>query len=457
MLLLLPCCLRSQVMIKNVNLVDVERKTVRPGVDVVAQNGNITWVGQGRMFKLPAGTTVIDGTGKYLMPGFTDAHVHFFQSGGLYARPDAIDLRRFRPYAEEVRWSHDHMDEFLKRYVSAGITSVIDVGSTYNFLRQRDSLMRKASSPLIYMTGPLLTTFVPPVFDSLGDDGPFIKMVSINNTIQAVRDEIKHKSDFIKIWYIVSDTNLERGARANLKFVQAAIQEAHRNHLRVAVHATERITAQLAVEAGADYLVHDVENELVSDSFVQLLKSHHVVLCPTLVVGGNYGKVFAGTYHFSDDELKLDNPEQVKTITDYPQPDTATARRLITYLTSPRFAAREKTTDSICDVNLKKLVDGGVTIATGTDAGNIGTQHVGSYFNELEAMHRAGLTMWDLITCSTINGAKAVGKESRWGSISVGRKANMVLLNADPTTDLANWRKVEAVINKGSVVTPEVQ
>lgn len=234
--------------------------------------------------------------------------------------------------------------------------------------------------------------------------------------------------------------------------MKAAITAAHKNKLRVAVHATERITAQLAVEAGADYLVHDIENEVVQENFVNLFKNKHVVLCPTLVVGGNYGKVFAGKYSFSNDELKLDNPEQVKTITDYPLPDTVNGKLMIDRLANGKYLARQKTTDSVCAVNLKKIVDAGVTVATGTDAGNIGTQHAGSYFTELEAMQRAGLNMWQLITCSTINGAKAMGKENSWGSITIGKRANMILLTANPVQDLGNWRKLSAVINKGVVI-----
>ena len=73
-------------------------------------------------------------------------------------------------------------------------------------------------------------------------------------------------------------------------------------------------------------------------------------------------------------------------------------------------------------VNLKKLVDGGVTIATGTDAGNTGTQHASSFFAELEAMQKAGLTPWQLLEASTINGAKAMGEENSWGSIAAGKR-----------------------------------
>ena len=74
--------------------------------------------------------------------------------------------------------------------------------------------------------------------------------------------------------------------------VQAVIDEAHKHKLRVAVHATERITAQLAVEAGADLLVHGIDDEPVDAAFVQLLKNKNVVLSPTLVVSHGYRKCF---------------------------------------------------------------------------------------------------------------------------------------------------------------------
>jgi hypothetical protein len=106
-------------------------------------------------------------------------------------------------------------------------------------------------------------------------------------------------------------------------------------------------------------------------------------------------------------------------------------------------------------VNLKKLADAGVPIATGTDAGNIGTQHASSYFDELVAMQQAGLSMWQLLEASTINGAKAVGQEREWGSISKDKAGNMVLLDANPLLHLDNWKKINRVINKGKVWIPD--
>lgn len=443
----------SQILIKNTNVVDVEKKKILANYTVLVQDGKIVSVDKDRQYKLPAGTTIIDGTGKYLVPGFADAHVHFFQSGGLFARPDAIDLRKFQPYNKEIKWSHDNMEDFLRRYTSAGITSVIDVGATFNFLTQRDTFQKKNYAPAVYMTGPLLTTWEPEVYKKLGNDEPFTEMKTEEDARKFVNDQLPYKPDFIKIWYIVIGADKEKAARKNLPMVKAAIDEAHKNNLRVAVHATERITAQLAVEAGADYLVHNVEDEILQDDFVQLLKKKNTVLSPTLVVAGNYEKTFSDRYKFSTEELALANTTTVGSILDYPWPDTAKGN--LYKKMSPAQNKQQKTTDSISSVNLKKLVDGGVIIATGTDAGNIGTQHASSYFIELNAMREAGLSNWQILEASTINAAKAVGKQNEWGSIAKGKTADLVLLNANPVEDLKNWRKIDRVINKGFVVSPD--
>jgi len=446
----------AQLLIKNTNVIDVEQKKILPGYSVLVVDGKIVQVDKDKAFKqLPAGTTVLDGSGKFLAPGFTDAHVHFFQSGGLYARPDAIDLRKIRPYADEIKWTHTHMEDLLRRYLSAGITSVIDVGATYNFLTQKDSFVQKPRTPLVRMTGPLLTTYVPAPYKNLGNDSPFTEMLTEENTRKSVRDQLPLNTDFIKIWYIVTDADVEKGARKNLPLVQAAIDEAHKNNKRVAVHATERITAQLAVEAGADFLVHSVDDEVVPDAFVQLLKQKKTVLCPTLVVMGNYGKVLGDHYHFTTDELNLANPETVGSVLDYPWPDTSLAKTYIKSVNTEIRKASEKTADSIMTVNLQKLVSGGVIIATGTDAGNTGTQHASSYFIELEAMQQAGMNTWQLMEASTINGAKALGQEKEWGSIAKNKLANLVLLWANPLDSLTNWKKISQVIVKGVPHLPE--
>ena len=444
----------SQVLIKNTNVIDVIDKKMLTGYDVLALDGRIISVEKGKKYKLPAGTEVIDGTGKYLVPGFNDAHVHFFQSGSMFARPDAIDLRKYRPYADEIKYVHDNMEDFLRRYTAAGITSVIDVGSTYNFLNQRDSFAGKSYAPDIAMTGALLTTYIPPVFKDLGADAPFIEMKTEEGVRQSVRELKAGKADFIKIWYIVLDADKEKVARKNLPLVQAVIDEAHKNNLRVAVHATEMITAQLAVESGADYLVHNVQDNLVTPAFTDLLKKHNTVLCPTMVVDADYSNAFGHKYKFSTDELSLANPMTAASLLDFPAPDTVLGKGYMRSVNAQKAEMRQVHDDSVLAVNLKRLHDAGIIIATGTDAGNIGTQHASSFFTELEVMHSAGLSLWDLLVSSTINGAKALNRQNITGSVTKGKMADMVLLNANPLDSLANWRKIERVINRGIVLDP---
>ncbi|MEO6720335.1 MAG: amidohydrolase family protein [Ferruginibacter sp.] len=445
----------AQVLIKNINVIDVEKKKILLGYNVVALDGKIVSIDKGKTYKLPDGTIVIDGTGKYLVPGFTDAHVHFFQSGGLFTRPDVIDLRGFQPHAKELKWVHANMEDLLRRYTSVGITQVVDVGASYQFLEQRDSFTNKKYAPVISMTGPLLTTYIPEPYKNLGNEAPFEMMLTEDGVRQSVRNQLPLHTDFIKIWYIVTDADVEKGANKNLPLVKAAIDEAHKNNLRVAVHATERITAQLAVEAGADFLVHSVDDELISDSFVQLLVKNKTVLCPTLVVMGNYGKVLVDDYHFTGEELSIANPTTIASIINYPQPDTVKAAAYVKAMTSTKQKAKDEKGNATMQANLKKLVAAGVIIATGTDAGNIGTQHASSYFNELKAMQAAGMNNWQLLEASTINGAKAVGKQNEWGSIAKNKWANMLVLDANPLEDIANWRKINWVINKGIPFKPD--
>ena len=445
----------SQVLISNTNVVDVENRKILSGYDVVVLDGRIVSVDKDKKFKLPPGTIVLDGTGKWLIPGFTDAHVHFFQSGILFARPDAIDLRKFRPYADEIRWTKENMKNLLQRYAASGITSVIDVGATFSMLEKRDSLASDNSLPFVNMTGPLLTTWIPEQYKNLGNDQPFQLITNKTDAENAVRDQVRHRAGFIKIWYIVLDKDKEAGARKNYGAVKAAVDEAHRSNLRVAVHATERITAQLAVEAGADFLVHSIEDEIVTDAFASILKEKNVVLCPTLVVENGYLRTFSDNVVLNTYELDHAHPFAIGSIIDYPWPDTITGKQYIGSLRKAGRIGEPNATDTIREANLRKLLNAGVYIATGTDAGNIGTQHVTSYFEELAAMKNAGMDNWQLLQASTINGARASGMEKEMGSIAKNKWGNMVLLNANPLEQTENWKKIDRVIMRGQVFHPD--
>jgi hypothetical protein len=104
--------------------------------------------------------------------------------------------------------------------------------------------------------------------------------------------------------------------------------------------------------------------------------------------------------------------------------------------------------------NLKRLSDAGALIATGTDAGNIGTPHASSYLDELLEMQKAGLSTWEILRASTLNGARVLGKEREFGSIAAGKRADLVVLDRDPLADLRSVEAVHAVVNRGHWLEP---
>ncbi len=451
----LASTLAGQTFIQNVTVVDVENQKLIPGQTVVVKNGIISEIAPADKIKPGAKSLIINGGGKFLMPGMTDSHVHFFQSGGLYARPDAIDLRKYQPYDREIKWTHDNIEDFLRRYLRAGITSVIDVGATYNFLNLRKNFADKDFAPKIYMTGPLLTSYLPAPYKDLKNDSPFNLVTSIEEAKKAIAEQLPYKPDFIKVWYIVDSKNAEESARKFEPVFKAIVEEARKNNLKVAVHATEKITAEIAVANGADLLVHSVDDAVVSDEFVQLMKKNKTILCPTLTVYHGYADTFGQKTEFDFYELTTANPFPLGTITDLKHlPEPALIERYKRTITSAAYLERQKNEDAVMKTNLKKLADAGVTIAAGTDAGNIGTQHASSYIKELQMMKESGLTNWQVLKSATINPAKFFNAENKTGSVAAGKKADLILLEANPVESLENLKKISLVFNNGKSFNP---
>lgn len=445
----------GQTYIRNVTIVDVENRKTVPNQTVVVKDGVISQIAPANKITPTANGIVINGAGKFLMAGMTDSHVHFFQSGGLYARPDGIDLRKYQPYEKEIKWTHDNMEDFLRRYLRAGITSVIDVGATNNFLNLRQKFAGKDFAPNVFMTGPLLTTTVPAPFRDLKNDSPFILVTSIEEAKKAIAEQLPHKPDFIKVWYIVDSRNAEESARKFEPVFKAIVEESHKNNLKVAVHATQKLTAEIAVRNGADFLVHSVDDAPVSDEFVQMMKKNKTVLSPTLTVFHGYADTYRQKTEFSFYELLTANPFQIGTIMDLAHiPEPALIGQFKAAVNSAAFIERQKNNFATMRANLKKLADAGVTIAAGTDAGNIGTHHASSFIKELQAMRESGLTNWQVLESATVNPAKIFGAENKTGSVAAGKKADLILLEANPADDLENLKKINTVFIGGKPVNP---
>jgi imidazolonepropionase-like amidohydrolase len=103
------------------------------------------------------------------------------------------------------------------------------------------------------------------------------------------------------------------------------------------------------------------------------------------------------------------------------------------------------------DENLRRLHAAGVRIAMGTDAGNPGTAHGPSVHREMEAMQAAGMSATDVFRASTLTAAQAMGLEREMGTVEPGKRANLVIFDADPTADIANARRVRQVVRNGAL------
>jgi imidazolonepropionase-like amidohydrolase len=421
---------------------------VLPNATVVIDGDKIERVSIGKQDAATLGKQ-IDCTGKFILPGYIDTHVHFFQSGDLFTRPDGTDLNSVRPYKDEVAWVKSHVNDVFDRYLRSGITSVVDVGGPFWNFEVRETANATAKAPRVAVAGPLISSVSREKLD-LGDP-PIVKIDTPDQARAFVRKLAEQKPDLVKIWYIVDK---EHPVESFRPIVRATIEESHAHKIRVAVHATELETARAAVEEGADVLVHSVTDKPIDDAFVKLLKDRHTILCPTLVVFERYGRTFSHQLNLTPEEKAWGNPEVIASLDVTKIPQDKLPERIKSALAKPDEALdRIKKTYDIAQPNLKRLEDASVTIAAGTDAGNIGTIHGPALFREFQLMKEAGLTPMQILQCTTANAAKLFGGDTgaHIGQIAPGYFADLVILNSNPVDDIAHASDIDRVIKNGVV------
>ncbi len=408
----------EKIALVNGTLINPATSQIVQDATIIIKGDKITSAGAAKAFSPPKDARIIDCQGKFILPGYIDTHVHFFQSGDLFTRPDVVDLTKVRPYADEVAWIKKNLPDTFVRHLRSGITSVVDVGGPFWNFEVRKIANATAKAPRVAVAGPLIS--------------------SVSR---------------VKIWYIVDKDHPVDSFRP---IVRATIEESHARKIRVAVHATELETARAAVEEGADVLVHSVTDKPVDDAFVKLLNDRRIILCPTLVVFERYGRTFASRLNLTPEEKAWGNPDVIATLDVTKLPADQLPERIKTALADPNATLeRIKQVYDVALKNLKTLEDAGVTIAAGTDAGNIGTIHGPALFREFQLMKEAGLTPMQILRCATANAAKLFGGETgaHIGKIENGCFADLLILRSNPLNDIAHASDIDAVI-KNSVVYP---
>jgi imidazolonepropionase-like amidohydrolase len=439
----------EKIALVNGTLINPMTEVVLPGAHVLIDNDRVVGFGDEITFDLPKDARKIDCKGKFILPGYIDTHIHFFQSGDLFTRPDAADLNSVRAYKDEVAWVKSHVNDVFARYLRCGITNVVDVGGPFWNFEVRKTANATAKAPRVAVAGPLISSVSREKLD-LGDP-PIVKIDNPDQAREFVGKLAAQNPDLVKIWYIVDKDHPVDGFRP---IIRATVEESHAHKIRVAVHATELETARAAVEEGADILVHSVVDKPVDDSFVKLLKDRHIILCPTLVVFERYGRTFSHQLNLTPEEKAWGNPEVIASLDVTKIPQDKLPDRIKSALAKPDEALdRIKKTYEVALPNLKKLEDAGVTIAAGTDAGNIGTIHGPALFREFQLMKEAGLTNMQILQSATVNAAKLFGGDTgaHIGKIDNGYFADLVILKSNPVDDIANASDIDTVIKNGVV------
>lgn len=410
---------------------------------VIIRDGLIETIGPRATTVIPEGIDVIDLGGQIITPGLVDAHVHYSQTGWADGRPDAWDLREQYPYATVATELERAPERLHRAFLASGVTAVFDVGGFPWTRRLRTQTETSFEAPHVAAAGPLLTTWVPDIL-SLPDRQQFVLMESEAQVRAAVRSHAASGSDAIKVWFIARDAAaIERAT----PLVLVAGDEAAKIGLPLIVHATELATARVALNAGAQLLVHSVEDAPIDQAFIDLAVQVGVSYCPTLTVHQGYIDLYKR--ELTDDlmaQLDVIHPEiaeRVSRTTELPAGDALPAAVIAAIVEK-----RQRTVALMAD-NLTRLAAAGVNIAAGTDAGNPLTLHGPSIFPELEAMEAAGMAPLDVLSAATLGAATAMGRGDDLGLLEAGRIADLLVLIEDPAQGIAALRSVTQVMRAG--------
>jgi imidazolonepropionase-like amidohydrolase len=404
---------------------------------IVIQGDRIRDIGRRGNIKSGPGVTILDASGKFAIPGLIDAHVHFDQSAGIYARPDAIDLRAVRPYSEEITWTRERLPETLMRYLRAGVTGVVDMGGPMWTFEFRDTANRNLERTTVAAAGPLISTEPDPELES--DDSPVLVMETPDGVRETVTRIAAARPDLIKILFIHHPgEDLDRQAA----LVEVAIKESHRRGIRIAAHATQLETAKAALHAGADILVHSVDDRRVDAEFLAMLRTRNIIYIPTLMVTERYDAVFSSSVKLLDIEKQLGDPEVIGS---WDELRRIPAEKIPGGIPRPGLLG----TRPMEFLNLQLLAAADMRIAVGTDAGNIGTPHGPAIHREMELMVEAGMRPFDVLVGATRIAAEVMGRGDKVGTLSKGKLADLVLVNADPVVNIRNTQKIFKVMKAG--------
>ncbi|NHK28237.1 amidohydrolase family protein [Parvularcula flava] len=423
--------------------------------NVIVEDGQLACVGTADACPVPDGATVEDLSGHFITPGLVDAHVHFGQTGWLDGRPDSGILGDVYPYDETVAWAKANPGRWHEAYLCTGITAAYDVGGqAWTVTGEHATDTDRPDRVHVRAAGPL-TTHVENnagfMVGDVADEALFLPMQESTDLADNIAFLQAIDAAAMKVWYLApSDEDRER-LDALMMEAGAAADEAG---LPLIVHATSLREAKIALKAGAEMLVHSVDDAPVDEEFLSLLTENNVAYAPTLQAGRNWGRALASVA--VDSPAPIDDPNNcVDAAIRARINDTAVLKGNL----PPRLGfawAINRLEGSGAEVlqmqqNLLAVHEAGGFIATATDAGNPMTLHGPSIYEEMELMEEAGLDPAEIITLSTRNGAIAMGLGEETGTLEAGKTADLIVLAEDPRESTSAFRSLTHVMRLGEL------
>ena len=415
---------------------------------IVIKGDKIECIGSEVDCEIPSEAETVDVSGKYITPGLIDGHVHFFQTGFFDSRPDAMDITETYPFPKVAAYQKQHPERYYNSYLCSGITGVYDVGGMSWSIDFQESAEQHPNAPHVAAAGPLITPVSGAPFD-LPSDKVLVSLETAEAGIKTVQYLSALGSTGIKLWQLDADNE------AYMERVRAVAEETEKQNNKLIVHATTLEQATAAVEAGAKLLVHSVSDVEVDDKFLNLAKEQGTYYNPTLIVSSGYLMAYRAAAGV--EPLPIDDPNSCV--------DSKTMELLngaSQFKDHPRFTdsflerirSFDASTDRVNETamkNLMKVYEAGIPIIVGTDAGNPGTLHGPSIYEEMEYMQQAGIPAEELIVMATRNGAEAMERGDDFGTLEQGKFANLIILNENPSADIANMRSITHTMIKGAL------
>jgi len=449
----LGACSSSQdtpLAITHVTLIDATGAPPRADMTVIVARGMISSIGPSSATAIPPGTKVIDGSGKFLIPGLADMHVHLTGAG-------------------EPSGSREFIFPLL---VANGITTVRDMGGSVELLKALRSEVEtgKRVGPRIFFTGPYLD----------GNPPSFQPSVVVQNAAEgrAAVDQLRRDGvDFVKVQ-----------SRLQPEAYFAITDEAKKQGMRFVGHVPDSITAVQASDTGQASIEHltgvllgmsDKENELRNEKMKPLVTGERREVArnrdriwtqtlldslsaqKTAVLLATFAKnrtwnvpTFPTLVHigFVTPQTDLARDPRMKYVPGAVQANwqNATREQLEGY-SSEDFILR----DAIIQHSMEavgRMNVSGIPLMAGTDTAAPNVIPGFSLHEELEYLVRSGLTPMQALQAATLKPAEFLGRSAEQGTIQTGKRADLVLLDANPLEDIRNTQSIRAVVVKGTLL-----